>query len=202
MRSAVPSSLTLMLLPSLPTSMSEVIPDPPDATRHRSLNILSVNMNRSNHKLISLLESTSADCILVQEPWWGSLVPRRSNTDPDGDPSFGTVSHPAWTTFTPTLSSSPDLRPRVITFVRKDTLRSCSVTPITDLSFYDLLGLSFRSQDFSLTVINFYHHVRRHQGDLDHLLDCSFDVSSPMLLRGNFNTHSDTWSPGGKRTSP
>jgi hypothetical protein len=40
-----------------------------------TLHILSINMNRSNYKLISLLETTPADCVLVQEPWWGALIP-------------------------------------------------------------------------------------------------------------------------------
>jgi Reverse transcriptase (RNA-dependent DNA polymerase)/Endonuclease-reverse transcriptase len=161
-----------------------------------------VNINKSNHKLISLLESTTADCVLTQEPWWGNLIPRRSDTDPEGDPSRGTVSHPAWTAFIPSLSSSPDGRLRVITFVRKQLLRSCSITPVSHLSYYNLLGLSLHSPSFTLTIINFYHHVQRHQGNLSHLLDCSLDASSPVLLGGDFNTHSDTWSPGGKRTSP
>jgi hypothetical protein len=174
----------------------------PDVTQSDRLLILSVNMNRSNFKLTSLLQSTSADCVLVQEPWWGSLVPRHSDTDPEGDPSFGTVSHPAWSTFTPPLLSSPDSHPRVITFICKRLSASLSVALITDLSFYDLLGISLRSPSFNLTIINFYHHVRRHQGNLSHLLDYSPIASSPVLLARDFNTHSDIWSPGGKWTSP
>jgi Endonuclease-reverse transcriptase len=183
--------------------MSDTPPtDNPDETRSDRLLILSVNMNCSNFKLTALLQSTPADCVLVQEPWWGSLVPRRSDTDPDGDPSFGTVSHPAWTAFTPSLLSSPDGHPRVITFIRKCLSSTLSVAPITDLSFYDLLGISLRSPSFHLTVINFYHHVRHHHGNLSHLLDYSPVTSSPVLLAGDFNTHSDTWSPGGKWTFP
>jgi hypothetical protein len=101
----------------------------------------------------------------------------------------------------PDLSSSPDGHPRVLTFVRKSLVASCSVTPI-DLAHYDLLGLSFRSSGFNLIIINFYHHVRRHQGNLSHLLDFAPDPSTLILLAGDFNTHSDTWSPGGKRPSP
>jgi endonuclease/exonuclease/phosphatase family metal-dependent hydrolase len=89
----------------------------------------------------------------------------------------------------------------VITFLRKQLLTSLTVTPIPHLSFYDLLGLTLISSSFHLTIINFYHHVRRHQGNLSHLLDFSPDPT-PILLAGDFNTHSDTWSPGGKRASP
>jgi hypothetical protein len=181
--------------------MSTSTPDITDIQRSAHLQILSVNMNRSNFKLTSLLQTTAADCILVQEPWWGNLVPRRSDIDPDGDPTLGTVTHLGWTVFMPDLSSSPDGHPKVLTFVRKSLTASCSITPI-DLAHYDLLGLSFRSSGFHLILINFYHHVRRHQGNLSRLLEFTPDPSTPILLAGDFNTHSDTWSSGGKRPSP
>jgi hypothetical protein len=130
-----------------------------DMTWSDRLHILSINMNCSNFKLISLLESTPADCVLVQEPWWGALVPRHSDSDLEGEPSFGTVNHLAWTTFTHSFSSSPDGQPCVITFIRKRILSSCSITPIDNLSFYDLLGVSLPSPSFHLILINFYHHV-------------------------------------------
>jgi hypothetical protein len=145
--------------PFLHFSMSHTQTNITDTTRSDRLHILSVNMNRSNFKLASLLQTTSADCILVQEPWWGNLIPRHSDTDPDGEPVLGTVSHLAWTVFTPNLSSSPDGHPRVLTFVRKSLMASCSVTPLGNLAVYNLLGLSIDSPRFHLIVINFYHHV-------------------------------------------
>jgi endonuclease/exonuclease/phosphatase (EEP) superfamily protein YafD len=175
---------------------------PPDETRLDKLHILSVNMNRSNFKLTSLLQSTTADCLLVQEPWWGALIPQRSDTDPDGCPTFGTVAHPAWTAFTPPSSSSPDGHPQVVTFFRKRLLASLTVTPSPDLSSYNLLGLTLTLPTFHLTLINFYHHVRGHQGNLTILTDFSPSIHTPILLAGDFNTHSDTWSPGGKQASP
>jgi Endonuclease-reverse transcriptase len=182
--------------------MSDTPTTTPDATQGDRLHIISVNMNRSNFKLTSLLQSTSADCVLVQEPWWGNLIPWRSDSDLDGDPTLGMVSHPVWSVFTPNLSSSLDGHPQVITFIHKSLSASCSVTPIGDLTFYDLLGLSLHSPSFNLIIINFYHHVQRHHGNLSHLLDFIPNSSSLILLAGDFNTHSNTWSPGGKRTSP
>jgi hypothetical protein len=89
--------------------------------KHHSekLNILSINMNRSNFKLVSLLETTIADCVLIQEPWWGTLVPRCSDYNPKGKASFGTVNHPHWMTFSPPTSLSLDGHPQVITFICK-----------------------------------------------------------------------------------
>jgi hypothetical protein len=163
-----------------------------DIQQGDKLHILSVNMNRSNYKLISLLETTNANCVLVQEPWWGSLIPRHSDRDPEGETSLGTVNHPAWTPFVPSLLSSPDSQPQVITFIRKHILSSCSITPLNGLSFYDLLGVSIQTPTFHIHLINFYHHVQRHHGNLSHLLDCLPDASSPILLAGDFNMHFNT----------
>jgi hypothetical protein len=200
---AVPSCPPKNSLTSNPAPTSDMtLCYPSDMMCGDKLHILSVNMNRSNHKLISLLETTPADCVLIQEPWWGSLVPRHSDHDPDDDPSFGTVNHPAWTPFIPSLSTSLDGHPRVITFIWKRVLSSCSVTPITSLSFYDLLGVSICTPSFQILILNFYHHIQRHQGNLTHLIDRTLDSLFPILLGGDFNTHSDTWSPGGKWVSP
>jgi hypothetical protein len=179
--------------PICPRKMSDMPHSPPiDVTRNDKLHILSVNMNRSNFKLTCLLQSTAADCLLVQEPWWGTLIPQRSDTDPDRCPVFGTVAHPAWSAFTPPSSSSPDGHPWVITFLRKRLLALITVTPSPDLSSYNLLSLTLASPSFHLTIINFYHHVRGHQGNLANLTDFSPSIHSPILLAGDFNTHSDT----------
>jgi hypothetical protein len=63
--------------------------------------LLSVNVGRSLATLTALLASSTADILLIQEPYWGPLVPRRSDTDPDGVPITGTVAHPEWDTFHP-----------------------------------------------------------------------------------------------------
>jgi hypothetical protein len=70
--------------------------------------ILSANMNWSNYKLISLLETTDASCLLIQEPWWGPLVPLCLDSNPNGHPCFGTVKHPLWmhSCLLPTLIST------------------------------------------------------------------------------------------------
>ena len=63
--------------------------------------ILSANMNRQPDALTSLLETMDADILLIQEPSWGRLVPKKSDTDPDGIEVKGTCSHPKWRTILP-----------------------------------------------------------------------------------------------------
>jgi Endonuclease-reverse transcriptase len=163
--------------------------------------ILSANMNRSNDKLTALLETTDATCLLIQEPWWGSLVPRRSDTDPDGEPSLGTVANPKWTAFCPP-STKHSPHPRVVTFIRKDLLTSFTAVPIPHLLHYDFLGLALEGPGCRLHILNFYHHVQRYQGNLLHLLQAGLDHSVPIVLGGDFNTHFELWSPQGKKISP
>jgi Endonuclease-reverse transcriptase len=111
------------------------------------------------------------------------------------------VAHPKWSSFVPLLDHDPANHPRVITFICKDALSGLTVIPIEHLSHYDTLGLSLSGMNFNLHLINFYHHVRNHEGNLRHLLDLSLDHSIPILLAGDFNTHFGLWSPSGKRTS-
>ena len=43
-----------------------------------------------------MLETTDAHILLIQEPSWGCLVPKKSDNDPDGITVKGTYSHPKW----------------------------------------------------------------------------------------------------------
>ena len=74
--------------------------------------ILSANMNRQPDALTSLLETTDADILLIQEPSWGRLVPKKSDTDPDGIEVKGTCSHPKWHTILPITEEGDPPPPR------------------------------------------------------------------------------------------
>jgi hypothetical protein len=82
-----------------------------------NLTILSVNMNRSNTNISALLQTTTANVIMCQEPYWGPIIPMCSNTDPDGTPLSGTVNHQNWTVFNPPYN---DVYPQVAIFIHKD----------------------------------------------------------------------------------
>jgi hypothetical protein len=153
-----------------------------------ALLILSVNVGCSLATLTALLASSNADDILlVQEPYWGPLVPRHSDTDPDGVPVTGTVAHPA---------PHPTEYPWVASFVWHTIARSLMVVPDTLIDEYFALALSFTlpAPFPMLTVVNFYHHVINHQPQLDSLLACTVDPARCLLLCGDFNMHLDLWS--------
>jgi len=60
------------------------------------ITIVSVNMWRWNLLLIAFLQATVVDIVLVQEPWFGHLIPLHSDTDPDGEMVRGFPTHPGW----------------------------------------------------------------------------------------------------------
>jgi len=49
------------------------------------ISIMSVNMWKWNPLCIAFLQATSADIVMVQELWFGCLIPSRSDSNPDGD---------------------------------------------------------------------------------------------------------------------
>ena len=49
-----------------------------------NISIISANMNRQSDALISMLETTDAYILLIQEPSWGCLILKKSDNDPDG----------------------------------------------------------------------------------------------------------------------
>jgi hypothetical protein len=78
------------------------------------------------------------------------------------------------------------------------------VVPDTMIDEYFTLALSFTlPPPFpSLTLVNFYHHVTQHQPRLDPLLACTLNPARCLLLCGDFNTHSELWSPADIHPSP
>jgi hypothetical protein len=140
-----------------------------------ALLILLVNVGCSLAMLTAILASSNADILLVQEPYWEPLVPRRSDTDPDGVPVTSTMAHPAWDVFHP--APHPTEYPQVASFVRCTIVHSLMVVPNTVIDEYFALALSLTlpAPFPPLTVVNFYHHMINHQPQLDSLLACTVD---------------------------
>ena len=61
---------------------------------------MSVNMRRWNLLFIAFLQATHTDIVMVQEPWFGCLIPSHSDSNPDGDEVQGFAAHPGWEFFT------------------------------------------------------------------------------------------------------
>src|SRR6267142_1075296 len=111
-----------------------------------NLTILSVNVRKSHKDLETILETTLADILLVQEPSWVRLVPLRSDTDPLGVETQGSVNHPKWNALFPPLAGpTPDSRPLVTTFLRKSSTHSFVVSILPSVSSLTSSGLNIAS---------------------------------------------------------
>ena len=156
-------------------------------------------MNHQPDALICLLETTDAHVLLIQEPSWGRLVPKKSDTDPDGLEVKGTCSHPKWHTILP-ITKEGDPPPHVAIFLRSDLTNSLTYSIIPDTNSYSCLGIHLDT-DTPISIINYYHHVVDKQPNLHHLLSLTIP-DEPLMICGDFNTHSTTWSPPDLPTSP
>ena len=122
-----------------------------------NLLILSANVNRQPSALITILETTDASILLIQEPSWGCLVPKKSDEDPEGIEVYGTCSHPRWRTILP-ITTSDDPDPHVAIFLKTDLTNSVTYSLLPEVNNYSCLGLRLDTDD-PIFIINYYHHV-------------------------------------------
>ena len=161
--------------------------------------ILSVNINRQPNALTTILETTDANILLIQKPSWGRLVPKKSNTDPEGLKVKGTVSHPRWRMILPIISKS-DPPPHITIFLHSNLTDRLIYSILPNMNSYSCLGIHLDT-DSPLFIINYYHHIIDKRPNLRHLLTLPIP-HKPLLLCGDFNTHSPFWSPLEITTSP
>ena len=163
------------------------------------ISIVSVNMRRRNPLFIAFLQATSADIVMVQEPWFGRLIPSRSDANPDGDVVRGFAAHPGWEFFAPKHQKGDICK--VVTCVRQSLLMSRDVQ-VVSLVDHPLASPTSQALEVSISgtsfiLVNIYYHVVNHRPALGHILHSPLDSLLPTYVVGDFNTHSSTWSfPG------
>ena len=163
------------------------------------ISIVSVNMRRRNPLSIAFLQATHADIVMVQEPWFGRLIPSRSDSNPDGEEVRGFAAHPGWEFFAPKHQKGDVCR--VMTYVRQSLLMSRDVQ-VVSLVDHPLASPASQALEVSISgtsfiLINIYHHVVNHRPALGHIVHTPLDTVIPTYVVGDFNMHSSTWSfPG------
>ena len=162
----------------------------------RPLQIMSVNMNRQSHLTYTLLQTSTADIILIQEPWIGTVTTARSDTDPLGSAIPGATNNNMWDCFLPNFTDPDSVR--VAAYVHYDIARTFTIHNDTShpLSSLESMILTFSFEEEVLRILNVYHRVpnepRTH--NLLHLFSHDLDPTIPTLVFGDFNTHSHIWS--------
>jgi len=163
------------------------------------ITIVSVNMQHRNPLSIAFLQATSADIVMFQEPWFGHLIPLRSDTDPDREQVHSFATHPGWEIFAPKHQKGDICK--VMTYVRQSLWLSWDVR-IVSLVDHDAASPSLQVLEVTISgnifiLVNIYHHIVNHRPSLGHLLRSPLDAVLPTYVVGDFNTHSSTWSfPG------
>ena len=163
----------------------------------RPLQIMSVNVNRQSYLTHILLQTCTADILVIQEPWIGTVQTARLDTDPLGTAVPGATGNNMWDILLPTFTDPDDVRMAV--FVKFDIARTFLVNNLTShpLATVESMVIDFAFEDKLLCIFNVYHRVptsspTRH--NLLHLFSSSIDPLIPTLILGDFNTHSHIWS--------
>jgi len=123
------------------------------------VHIASVNAHRSTARVQGLLQCSSFDIILLQEPWVGTINVQRSDSDPHGTDITGTTYNNMWESFLPSHSSDDVCK--VAAYVRGDLAKRLLIRNHLDLPFSgpSCLVLDIVSDDEAIRLITFYHCV-------------------------------------------
>ncbi|KAF4334266.1 reverse transcriptase domain protein, partial [Fusarium beomiforme] len=126
---------------------------------------------------LALADSERYDIVLLQEPWTSRTESR-----------LLTKTHPAYDTFTPVdMWGSNDTRPRVMTYVRRDS--RLIADQIRPFQTRDILWLTISG----ITIVNFYRQNDERDA-LNTLL--RWAVPERCLVAGDFNARHNSWQTG------
>ena len=162
--------------------------------------LASVNMQRRNTFMHTLLNTNSTDDILfVQEPWFGCIGTARDDSLREGREVLGGAGHPSWQLFYPHYTNNE--RAKVMTYIRihdrehifkKNYLRGSAHLDLCAHPCILITDISFHKTKWH--TINFYNDTDDPMA-ICTLLSLQLDPLIPTLLTGDFNAHSRTWSP-------
>ena len=151
--------------------------------------VVSVNLSKRHSALLSLLSTSTVDCLLIQEPLWTISTPLCSDSDPDGVARHRAIHHPTWSSLAPPPPYVvTNHGPHVMIYWRRSLPFSFSLAPIPQ--FYFLLCIDVTTLGFSIWLVNFYHHVPHWGHGLHRLLDFDLSPTTLCLVAGDFNSHS------------
>ena len=157
---------------------------------------MSVNMNRQSALTHSLLQTSTADILMIQELWIGTVQIGRSDSDPLGQAITGATNNNMWECFLPSFTDPSSVR--VAAYVKTDFARTFAITNVLShpISSPESMILDISFDQELLRIVNVYHRTPadRDGHNLLHILSSTLDPLIPTLLLGDFNTHSHLWS--------
>jgi len=161
-------------------------------------------MNRQCALTHSLLQTSSADILIIQEPWIGTVQIRCSDSDPSGFEVPGATHNNMWECFLPSFTDPASVQ--VAAYIKTDFACTFAITNVLShpISSPESMILDISFEQESLHIINIYHCIPsdRDGHKLLHILSSTLDPLIPTLLLGDFNTHSHIWSLPSATISP
>jgi endonuclease/exonuclease/phosphatase family metal-dependent hydrolase len=166
--------------------------------------VKTVNVHWNNSHIHALLQGDNeTDILIIQEPWFGTVVTLRFDTDPAGTAQRGTPINNMWNLHLP--KHSAETLCATLAYTRKETLPMQNIDNVTTHHAADhkTIILDIKDDDgIQLQLINVYHQVpKTGTYALEHLLNQDLDENTPTIIAGDFNTHSHRWSLPNKEPS-
>ena len=154
--------------------------------------------------MVALLQTSTADILIIQEPWIGTIQIGQSDSDPSGLEIPGATNNNMWECYLPSFTDPSTVR--VTVYIKTDFACTFAITNILShpISTPESMILDISFEQELLRIVNVYHRTPadRDSHNLLHLLSSSLDPLVPTLLLGDFNTHSHIWSLPSATTSP
>jgi len=152
----------------------------------------NVRKNKILTDLILETQKNIFNIILIQEPAQSLLRRIPSNTNPEGDPLYGTPNHSDWMLFTQDYNNIENY-PRVATYInkqlsrmrfslRKDLINHCDINIIDFHNGQDVQFIINIYSDSNQTAIQTLHNNIR-------------NISNMIIMTGDFNIRNSDWDP-------
>jgi hypothetical protein len=171
-----------------------------------NFNFASINMRQHNAPMHTLLNSNKTDDIIfIQEPWFNHISVARSNDHREGRDILGGAANPSWLLAYPYFTL--DQCAKVMTYVcihdRDHPFKKnfCRHTIRNDIVVHlCILITNILVRQIKWRAINFYNDIDN-KSALATLLSLDLESTIPTIIFGDFNLHSNSWSPAGWSTS-
>ena len=166
----------------------------------QQIQITSINVHKQNAHMQAILQTTTANILLIQEPWFQTVTTLQSDLDPEGVPQLGAPANNMWDIHVPALT--PNTPCKALTYTRcslKGIIRHITDHPATSPNTI-IIDIN-NSNSIHTQIFNIYHAVPQQGHNLHNLFISELSDTTPTLLIGNFNMHSSHWSLPGKMPS-
>jgi len=159
-----------------------------------NLIIFSQNVRKNKTLTDTILETqkNQTDIILIQEPPRFLIRHVPSNSNPNGDPLYGTSKHPDWSLFIQNKLSVENFL-RVATYINKGLNKLRFSLRLDVINHRDINIVAFHNRQDLNHITNVYSDSNQ---TAIHLLHNNIaDLGKTVIMTGDFNIRDSNWDP-------